>query len=57
MLVYYSLCFFFMCWCHVMLNNNIVDWDVELGGFVTSMLDSRQRGLGSSSGWGHCVIF
>ena len=41
MLVYYSLCFFFMCWCHVMLNNSIVDWDVELGGFVTSMLDSR----------------
>ena len=27
------------------------------GGLVVSALDFRSSGLGSSTGWGHCVVF
>ena len=27
------------------------------GGLMVSMLDSGASGLGSSPGWGHCVVF
>ena len=52
MLVCHSLFFFFVCRCHVMLNDNIVDWYMEHLGFKISMLDSRLRVSGSSSSWG-----